>query len=461
MHTHTFLNTFRHMNNMVTLARRLEIPGSAFKVQQHGKFTIIGEGYIGGKTREPIEKQAAIERAGMLVPETVTLATDFFNSLYRSALRENITTHELQKALIVANFSSDETAILEAVFNYFDWVAVRSSQLDETGGNGRYFSGFASYLFDKEAAVKMVKRVVASSAQQDMAVMIQPLIMDENLNFPLAAGCAYSTRLRNSGDGKIVIVNGFGTKAVQRGGDVYFFSNELRQTEIDPSPLEIDRLQHGRFGTSECGDDVDETVLQKARERVLEQLPKILKTLERELGKAQYIEFALGQDGIYCLQIADTEPIDDKNIEFDKANVLASGTIVNGCMQRKFSEIIYVRYGIPSARELEDINSRFKGHLLVVESRALTSGIPGRIRREMFSNAAGAVIISSLPTDEMAGEHARGAFGPEIPFMVTTTRDFFERLEGERIGFHFTHVKLDVTLEVNEAIGKGQLVLAK
>ncbi|MDO8553528.1 MAG: PEP/pyruvate-binding domain-containing protein [Candidatus Micrarchaeota archaeon] len=508
------------------MQRVLELSKTRFPIRQDGKFTIVGEGIIGGKAQQLMEKQEAIERAGMKVPDTIVLATDFFETLHlnarRLAERNNVdrefdeadklnvkvrraatssrmsriiddeindgfavtsepTAEDVKKTIKNADIGEAENEFIVRLLetersNVPSGYVVRSSQKDETGGTGQYFSGFSEPT--GEEVIDMAKRVVASSGMPDMAVMIQPWIGEwfGEVFFPLVAGCGYSTRFRNSGEGKLAIVHGFGTKAVERRADIYIFGDEIRQTEIDPASFSIDYIDSGisaaMHGVSSILKKENHWTLtdgfDEAKKRAIELLQIALRKLEKEIGRSQYIEFAMDSKELWCIQIADNEPVENQKVDFNNQGVVAcSGVVTSGFLDREFTDIVYFPLAAVDLTWLRAINEKLKDYVLVINSGALERFGD---RREIVQNASNArVVIATVDTpggvnthhiDTVAGMHVRETFGNSKPFMVVENANILLSLETiEKRNDMARHIKRNVRVRIDEAVGRGQLIL--
>lgn len=443
------------------------IPTDRFKVEQRGRFTIVGNGDFGGKAKDLIEKSDPIERAGFLIPQSVILTTEFFAALYENARRRvhgKMEREKLLSALMNAKLGSEERKVLRALADPKVWLAVRSSQLDEREGSGKYFSGFCRGMNEHgvgESLTTTIKKVVASSGNEDMAVLIQPVIGDggQYSIIPRASGWAYSTRLRNSGEGKMCVVFGMGTKAVMIGGDTYFFGHEsLRQTEHDPSPSIFHLLRE--TGIEWDLDDGGGRYV-KDKETLLRELPLMLKALERAIGKPQYIEYALGNEGIYCLQIADTVPLNDEKMDLSNAGrVLVKSNTVNGMMERDLQGIVWTNTKKPWG-DVTLLDAIANGYVLVVPSGIFSRAhLSRQISREVVPNVGGIVVYAQHSGGTVvAGNHVRQAFGTDVPFMVTSDGNFTRLFEGDILAKDedWNRASGKFLFQVNEAVGFGYL----
>ena len=444
-------------------------------IEQRGDLTIIGRGGLGGKAKDLIEKKEAIEGAGFLFPPSIVLTTEFFNLLYENArliVGRSRTKQKLLRALVSEDteLGSEQMEILRAIAGPRLWVAVRSSQLEEHGGSGQYFTGFCIDMcpatdrrwrsHGTNYLDLLVKRVVASSGNKDMAVLIQPIVGENNrsLAYPHASGWGYSTRLSSTGEGKICVVNGLGTKAVMLGGDTYFFgANGLRQVEEEPNPLV-------QYFVDERGVVAENTWFDGAhKELLLQELPVKLKALERLLGVPQYVEFALGEEGIYCLQCADAPALVEEKLDFSNAGkLLAMGATVNGVMNRTLQDIIWASnpWGRGSVAEL-DLQAR--QYVLVLPSTIFSDAAKGdyRLKRATIPNVGGIIVYNNHEdrTDAAIGNHIRQAYGNDIPFMVVPDSIFLDRFKPAVTDGDWHLARGKFQFVVNEAVGNGSLRL--
>ncbi|MBU0590906.1 hypothetical protein KKF81_05980 [Candidatus Micrarchaeota archaeon] len=449
-------------------ASQIHIPHTRFQIRKLGKFTIVGSGHFGGKAKDLIEKQEQIERAGFLIPElSILFTTEFFTDLYararESICRVPVTKQRIIRALVRTEFDHESMEIIRAIGEERLWRAVRSSHLTEHGGTGEFLTGFCFGMGSNYGGNcrldAMIKKVVASSGDEDMAVLIQPVVGSQNEwgAAPDAAGLAYTTRLESTNEGKICIVEGMGTKAVMNGGDVYFFDADgnIRKTEHDlySSVIHLVRssdieLMYG------CLSDEHEDLL-------LRELPIKLRTLETLVGGPQYIEFALTKDGIYCLQCADTTPLADERIDtVTGRNVLVHSMHVNGVMQKKLHDIVWTCCDEPSG-QVDELDSGAKDYLLVLPSTILSGATPyERISREMVPNVGGILVFATHSEGVfIAGEHVRRGFG-RVPFMIVPDGAFLDRFKKTTAeDGDWKLAKGKFLFQVDEGIGFGRLAL--
>jgi hypothetical protein len=344
----------------------------------------------------------------------------------------------------------------------------RSSHQTEAGGNGRFFSGFA---LDPMQVFDNIRSVLASSPDENMAVMIQPLVADEhrftegshtNL-FPVAAGCAYSTRFADSGEGKIVIVSGFGTKAVGASADHYVFGSDgMRQTETSLRPDILDIItywgnNHAKFEATTFSKD------HYAAERaaVLRKLPKILKRMEELNRGPVYVEFAYAGGAIWCLQIADTEPVANSRLDFSTTGTrLFQGKVVGGVARITTDTVVLIDHPGYASRLVRNLDPSLKNYLLITSSGSFCRVNQGRLYGDQIPNARAVVSLTSdsHQLDSIAGEHTRGALG-RIPFLVTSNNADISLLPFQKVSDGVSVAKVRTVLEVNEAQGRGQLLM--
>lgn len=460
--------------NFMSYAFPVRFPANTkLAIEQRGDLTIVGRGGLGGKAKDLIEKREATEAAGFLFPPSIVLTTEFFNLLYENAKRVvgGTTKQDLLRALVSegTELGTEQMNILHAITGPDLWVAVRSSQLEEHGGSGQYLTGFcrnvyptlhgAARYFGTNFLDILVRKVVASSGNEDMAVLIQPIVgVNNHFNaYPLASGWGYSTRLSSTGEGKICMVNGLGTKAVMFGGDTYFFgANGLRQVEEEPNPLV-------QYSVDEHGVMAQNTQFDRAHKKLLlQELPIKLKALERLLGTPQYVEFALGREGIYCLQCADAQPLAEEKLDASPSGKkLVSGTIVNGVMNRALQDIVWVNSSRPIG-EVHKVVSQANNYVLVLPSTILSDLPAGEypIQKKDIPTVGGIIVYNThQDQDGSIGNHIRNVFGLGIPFMVIPDGLFLGRFEPVVTDGDWHLARGKFQFMVNEAVGNGSLRL--
>jgi hypothetical protein len=488
-----FLYVFQHITShmasqLFTLQTKYPV------VERKPGFVIIGNGAIGGKAGKLLESKELIERAGWKTARTVVAATDIASAF----------TVPVTKDLFEINESSGhERLVLEACRwvkpDYNAGVIVRSSHETEHEGSGRYFSGHTtsdarlSNDYGRTSAMDLMTKVVQSSGDGKMAVMIQELlggwqtlrldmwgcqIREEIVHFPLIAGAAWTTRLGKTNDGKIVIVNGLGTKAVMVGGDTHFFdaSGKMRQTEQDPVSGKIDVLHddrivgyelfwedhHGHSRDAPEPKDADFSArLAAAKRRALEQLPELLKRLEKETGGPKYVEFALGKDdALYCVQLHDYAPLRGAEPKFTNAGrLLARSAVVSGMQSVTVPHVVWGLYENPRDWRIDKVNAKLDSYVLVLRSGLFSENSRFRICPDQISNCKGIIVICEHANEAYAGTHVREMFGKRIPFMVTSSTALFDMLALHRTwgDDRLSYAKLPLLFEVDEGKGIGQL----
>lgn len=497
------------------MLEQIRLPPSEYAVRRAGKFLIIGNGSIGGKGLEGFNKQDKIVRSGMVWPETVVFATDFFDGLMKTAegayrepdekeerlLKSRIGTSllrarlrgidrriieealsniekpasitNLQKEIAQCGIGEKEFELVSIILAqfYHQIYAVRSSHLNEFGGTGKYLSDFG--WNEPSRIVKIMKRVVASSADGKMAVLLQPLAAEPHEGittkyYPIAGGCAYTTRIID-GSGKIKIALGLGTKVLRNGAETYFFKDgKLERTEEDPGYGALNMLvknSHGNFEIYNESVGIQLQVLEAAKTRILESLVVMLKQLEKECGRPQYIEFAATKDGIYCVQICDTEPLASiGHEEKTGGKLIASGKRVNGIKRINITDVVFVSGNDPKELDkLRELNKKLDGYLFAIGSGVFSKLAEQPIYAKWVSNASAILVNlmdsngnSAHPDEQTAGNHVMERFGTGFPWLVCNrTPEFLWKYEMKGV----THIHLDRPMEfyVNEALGVGRL----
>ncbi|MFA6531081.1 MAG: hypothetical protein WCT31_05080 [Candidatus Micrarchaeia archaeon] len=462
-------------------------PNSPFRLQYRNSFPVIGEGIIGGKAEGFVRRRDAIVDSGFLIPETAFLATGFLLQLLEQAMEIarvslptdskfrtpgfNLPYHLVRKSICLAEFSTLHDAVLnELMRDLLGFFAVRSSHKDESGGDGKYFSGFSQC--QSEALSEAIKRVLVSSLDMDMGVILQNAVWEklniDGINYPspILAGCAYSTRIDN-GEGKIVLTPGFGTRAVHDGGDRYYFrGKDVRLAKENSNPRRFDYLASSGCLEDHVLDGAAFASFVSARTHLLSLLPEMLRKLEALAGGPQYIEFAMTNAGIFCLQIADTQVLKDFSLDSTfKGRTLATSNVVGGMGRKKIIHLV-VLDGRVSSDKFRQMDNKLHDYLLVVPVSRFSCA-HDRLQRSDIPNSSGVAAIRCARCDADprmlsyedadAGEHLLGALG-HTPFLLINSRSqlTLDSFPSRKIG-GFTIYDVDMTLEVKESEAYGRV----
>lgn len=460
---------------------------SPFRLQYRNSFPVIGEGIIGGKAEGFVRRRDAIVNSGFLIPETAFLATGFLLQLLEQAMeiaRVSLPTDSkfrtpgskmpyplVRKSIYLAEFSTLHEAVLnELMRDLLGFFAVRSSHKDESGGNGMFFSGFSPP--ELGAISEAIKRVLVSSLDMDMGVILQNVVWGkitiDGINYPspILAGCAYSTRIDN-GEGKIVITPGFGTRAVHDGGDRYYFrGKDVRLTKENSNPRKFDYLAPSGCLEDDVLDDAAFASFVSARTNLLSLLPEMLRKLEALAGGPQYIEFAMTNAGISCLQIADTQVLNDFALDSTlKGRTLATSNVVGGMGSKKILHVVAVDERV-SIDEFRQMDRKLQDYLLLVPISFFSKASP-TVRNSVIPHALGVAAIrcnrcnatlwNQSYEDSDAGEHLLGALG-RTPFILinSSSQLTLDSFPSRKIG-GFVVYDVDLTLEVKESKAYGRI----
>lgn len=345
----------------------------------------MGQGNIGEKARQLIEKTLAIEEVGLMVPNRCVLAEDFFDSLFQSLnlgknLSEISPDDSLESLIEGSSLTSQQILTLQEVKERLKspYLAVRSSAEGDSRGTGTYHSEFITNPADLP---KAVTKVLASYFSQNaitfrekaqtgkgFGIIIEPIVEqqlqkrkfdDIILRGPVYSGFGYTST--SKGGGYIKIVPGlFGGVSNKRGvtlgefdlscgGDWYFKLLQLSEKvgcsgEYHPhrALFQYARghcIKEGKFSDYDMSlfDRKVERQLFRLDTKKIGQVLQRMKLLEERFGTPQYFEFAMtlqDKKPIYWItQIADVSLKTDvfdfgyDNIKFDCDMVTGSGDI--------------------------------------------------------------------------------------------------------------------------------------
>ncbi len=407
---------------------------------------IYGNGFIGDKAGQLVEKTAVLREIGFRTPRRVILAEDCFDGYFqRNELGDNLRTTQLAPTLASrirdGEFSPEDVATLQAIGTSFDTPAlvIRSSAAGDARGTGIYTSVVVAN--DTTQTVEGVKQVLESyfspsaiafrkdaKTGEGFAIMIEPLIgqpiaaseyaASDNPTFsPILSGFGYTSTAK--GEGYTNIVPGYGggvdnreglevTGAVIKQYDGRLFDYILEKREISiqrgldaydiPSLLtfDMDGFSYAPYSASRkhfLGEMVHDPQVDLPNLN-FSTFFEMMQEMETVFGKPQYLEWALtsfdGKPSYWLLQIAD---IDRKTDIFDfsgHGEPLFSAYAVtgSGIVNSEFMIDCFNPQGIPRLREF---NQTHAGYVLLYADR-LSSSLAGKdfgtISYEDFSNAA-------------------------------------------------------------------------
>ena len=195
------------------------------------KIEVIGNGNIGEKARQLLEKTQQLIEIGFQVPKRFVLAEDYFDGFFqRNGLGASLrdvrggATEDLEKKIKSGTLTREEFEILQKVASSYGQnpLAIRSSAEGDARGTGTYKSAFAENKFG--IVRRTLQTVLASYFSQDaiafrrdaktgegFAIIVEPIIGQNIGNWcfaPILSGFGYTSTSR--GEGFVSVVPGLG-----------------------------------------------------------------------------------------------------------------------------------------------------------------------------------------------------------------------------------------------------------
>lgn len=291
---------------------------------------------LGGKASNLIR----LCNIGMNVPAFAVIPADFLVNL----LPENIDDPKQ----FISNYSF-ETGVFDEIKNYIftsenSWAAVRSSGVDEDGGQHSFAGQFETELFvdqnDLENAIRKVwlsafdTRVLAYrksnglTNQSGIAIIIQQMIDSE------IAGVAFGINPITGNRNQFVVssVYGLGEGLVSGVLDADTYQLKSDGEIIDQTiAIKTQKIRMKQGGGTELV-IVDENLQTKSslNQSQLERLANAISTIYKHLNYYPDIEFAFNKDELYLLQSRPVTSVnqlpdtDGKKIVWDNSNIIES-----------------------------------------------------------------------------------------------------------------------------------------
>lgn len=395
---------------------------------------IIGNGNIGDKARQLVEKTPKLKDIGFYVPRRTVLAEDYFDGFFqRNGLGENLRSVEivedLEAKIRSGSLTREEFQALQGVSSSYgnSPLAVRSSAEGDSRGTGTYKSEFTENQIGHLR--KSVQKVLASYFSEDavafrrdaktgdgFGVLVEPIIgQDIDWCFaPVLSGFGYTSTSR--GDGYVNIVPGLGggvdtrdgeriTEDVlkQFGGNLEDYLHEERSSMFSmfggktkrnsallrtDSSWSFDRSYSGnayhapnrwnRGDVCRTSLNFEEAELDNAfRELNLNPLFEMMKRMEDNFGKPQYFEWAMTLENrkpkYWITQIADVnKKLDTMDFE-DLGDIIFMGHTVTGTGAKECYKIANC-WNPDDVGPLYDFNQNHRDYVLLFSSRLTTCG---------------------------------------------------------------------------------------
>lgn len=411
---------------------------------------VIGNGNIGDKARQLVEKTPKLREIGFYTPRRTVLAEDYFDGFFqRNGLGANLRSVEvienLEAKIRNGSLTREEFETLQRASSSYGKspLAVRSSAEGDSRGTGTYKSEFTENQVGQVR--KSVQIVLASYFSEDaiafrrdaetgegFGVMIEPIIGQEiDWCFaPVLSGFGYTSTSR--GDGYINIVPGLGGGVDTRDGEritestIRQFNGRLEdyiQTERDAmfsyfdakvkrksallrtdSDWSFDRSYTGKAyhapnrynkgHVSRTSLNFEEAGLDDAlRELNLNPLFEMMKRMEDAFGKPHYFEWAMtiesGKPKYWITQIADiSKRLDIMDFE-DLGDIIFMGHTVTGTGAKECYKIANC-WNPTDVDPLYQFNQQNQNYVLLYSSRLITAALGGirQLRYGDFSNAS-------------------------------------------------------------------------
>lgn len=439
---------------------------------------VIGEGDIGEKARQLVDKTPMLKNLGFHTPRTVILAEDCFAEFFQrnglgQSLRSVPQEPDLEEAIRRAHMHGGQFELLKEISQQIDAPAlvIRSSGQGDARGTGIYTSEFTD---NNPARIRLaVQKVLASyfspsavafredaKVGEGFGVIIQPLI-GQNFEWfyaPVISGFGYTSTLRE--DGYINVVPGIGGGVETRDGERiakkdiapydslidYFFGTRESISKgftanrraallgtssnwimgINPEGNAFSPAGRYKKGEIAAHSFNFSRVSRLFRVIDLKQLLDKADKMEQVLGKSQYFEWAVtateDSSKFWLLQIADVDKKADSFDFEDFGEVLYKGNTVTGSGVRECSKIVFCSHW-SELKDLAEFNRENRDYALIFSSSLTTrgSGNMGNLEYEHCHNAAVFIEMSAAvhALDPLA--HFQG--------LMDTTDKLFARFE--------------------------------
>lgn len=429
---------------------------------------IVGNGNIGEKARQLLEKMSSLAKIGFSAPRRTVLAEGYFDGFFqRNGLGANLRSVEISEDLEAkiknGSLTSEELEVLKTVILSYRKkpLVIRSSGEGDARGTGIYNSEFT--VNSLEWVTESLQSVLASyfstaattfrmdaNREEGFAVIVEPMIGQKIRSFfaPLLSGFGYTSTSRGEGYINIVpflcggVDSSYGerlTENILKGfnGSLARYRDSAREDARVTLKTRLTR-ESGLLGTcnpdfssmNSCygkvfvrgsadtrGKVLNETSrLEGEIKRVFDEvdlLPlfEMMKRMEDAFGRPQYFEWAMttskGKPKYWMLQIADVDKKLDVLDFGDLGEVLFSGHSVTGSGIKECDKIAYCidYWQIESLRKFNQRNNDY----VLLYSGKLTKGAPvAEMNYEHYSNAS--VFIESPDSfhDEEPIDHLRG-----------------------------------------------------
>ncbi|MEI6886942.1 MAG: PEP/pyruvate-binding domain-containing protein [bacterium] len=430
--------------------------------QKDIEIEIIGDGSIGAKAKELLEKTHLLRELGFSTPRRVVLASGFFNEFF---LRNNLgidfanvdITDSTTQRVIRGSFSKEQFELIKTISESFGDVplVVRSSAEGDSRGTGTYNTVFVDN--DLGEVNKAIRKVLSSyftksakafrkdaNTPEGMGIIIEPLIgekIEDSLVpeyeyiTPAFSGYGYTSTAREGP--YITIVRGLGGAVDSRDGikitpltlginDVNF-GYYLDQMWIDKEKRfsEDNGIHYGKifevnkaFRKGHLAKTQIDFLTATDNFDISHLFSSIIK-IEEQLGKPQYFEFAItsedGQPKCWITQIADID-IKVDTIDFSESktplinadSVTGTGIIESNC--------IVTCITLAQVKALEEYNKTHFGYILIYRDELIS----GEVRDLYYQHYSNSSVLLEVST----GIHANNPIS-HLSGQLDMTNKFF------------------------------------
>jgi len=404
---------------------------------------IIGQGDIGDKARQLVNKTPKLKEIGFYVPKRTVLAEDYFDGFFqRNSLGKNLRNVEivgdLEARILRGSLTAEEFQVLQKIsFSHgSNPLIVRSSAEGDSRGTGTYSSKFTENQISPLR--KSMQAVLASYFSEDaiafrrdaetgegFGMIIEPII---GQNFdrcfaPILSGFGYTSTSR--GEGYITVVPGLGGGVDSQNGEkitesaIKGFNGHLGRylltelgamysilggkTKRKSALLGTDNEWYSRdslngsayfFKNKWAKAHVSNASLDLKKiiyEINLDSFFEMMRKMEDSFGKPQYLEWAMtlenNEPRYWITQVADINKKLDV-IDFgDLGNVIFMGHTVTGTGSIECHKIANC-WNAENIQPLYEFNKQNKDYMLLFSSRLTTAIADRRLRYKDFNNAS-------------------------------------------------------------------------
>lgn len=447
------------------------------EILKNSDFLIIGDGEIGSKASQLIEKTPTLQTLGFHTPKRTILAEGFFSDFFQKSgletnLRDVSANADIEAVIKNSSFSSEQLETLQTICrSYGDKpLVIRSSAKGDARGTGTYKSVFVNNdITDFDQGLKQVLASYFSpdaiafrkdaATGEGFGVIIEPVIGHnfEGEIAPILSGFGYTSTSR--GEGYLTIVPGLGCAVESRDGEQItksqiekhngilgkYLSSEryamvsglkslksstLLQLDQDhrKNHLFSDNCYSGKvFDPDSCfyktPKIIDTSIyypddFQKAIHNLdLNPVFLSMEKMEQTFKKPQYFEWAMtaenGKPVFWIIQIADVEKKLDLMDFENSGDVMFMGHSVIGTGIKEASKII-VCYSPYDLDLLNRFNKNNKDYVLIFSSELITLNGKAGKERLNYEDFSNASVILELQDEKIHQGSPLSHFGGQL-----------------------------------------------